>query len=85
MNLPLLLSGEPAAIHDKLVQIVRLDGLTVPNAHLLPLHVLGASWASRQGRELAEVTAKLLIDELRFPLVLCGDFNHPDVWDSIPA
>lgn len=41
VNLPRLSSGEPAAIHDKLVQIVRLDGLTVANAHLLPLHVLG--------------------------------------------
>ncbi len=85
VKLPLLSSGKPAALHDKLVQIVRLDGLTVANTHLLPLHVLGASWASRQGRELAEVTAKLLIDELRSPLVLCGDFNHPDVRDSMPS
>ncbi len=85
VDLPLLSSGKPAVIHDKLVQIVRLNGLTVANAHLLPLHVLGVSWASRQGRELAEVTAKLLIDELGFPLVLCGDFNHPEVWDSMPS
>ncbi len=35
VNLPLSL-GKPAVIHDKLVQIVRLHGLTIANTHLLP-------------------------------------------------
>lgn len=79
VDLPLPPSGEPATIHDKLVQVVQLDGLTVANTHLLPLPVLGASWSSSQGRELAEAIANLLIDKLQLPLVLCGDFNYPDV------
>lgn len=83
VDLPLLSTGKPAVIHDKLVQIVELEGLTVANTHLLPLHILGASWASLQGRELAEVIAKLFEDELRSPLVLCGDFNHSDILYSM--
>ena len=82
--LPLLPSGEPAAIHDKLVQMVRLGDLTISNTHLLPLHILGASWSSQQGRELAEATANLFVSKLQLPLVLCGDFNYPDVTDLMP-
>lgn len=83
--LPRLPLGEPAALHDKLVQSVPLGGLTVANTHLLPLHILGVSWASRQGRALAEATANLLLDELNTLLVLCGDFNYPDVPDLMPG
>jgi endonuclease/exonuclease/phosphatase family metal-dependent hydrolase len=84
LALPLLLPDEPAALHDKLVQTVRLGELTVANTHLLPLHILGASWTSPQGRALAEVTADLLRNVLHTPLMLCGDFNYPDVPDLMP-
>ncbi len=85
VELPVLASGKRAAIHDKVLQVVQLNELMIANTHLLPLHILGASWNSVEGRELAALTAKLVEVELRTPIIFCGDFNYPDVADLMPG
>ena len=84
LALPTLASGEQAAVHDKLLQVVQLNGLTIANTHLLPLPFLGAHWDSREGRELASAIAEVLEVELQPPLILCGDFNYLDLADLMP-
>ncbi|CAN5786969.1 hypothetical protein BH24DEI2_BH24DEI2_15980 [soil metagenome] len=84
LNLPLLASGKHAIIHDKVLQVVQLNGLTVGNTHLLPLHILGAQWDSVEGRELAAYIAETIRVELQTPLVLCGDFNYSNVSELMP-
>ena len=85
VELPVLASGKRAVIHDKVLQVVQLNELMVANTHLLPLHILGASWNSVEGRELATVTAKSVEVELKPPVILCGDFNYSDVADLMPS
>ncbi len=81
LELPILASGERARIHDKVLQIVQINELMVSNTHLLPLHILGARWDNADGRNFATSIADVLKAELRTPLVLCGDFNFPNIND----
>ena len=84
LALPTLASGKRATVHDKVLQVVQLNGLTLTNTHLLPLPFLGERWNSQEGRALASATAKVFEVELQTPLVLCGDFNYPDLADLMP-
>jgi endonuclease/exonuclease/phosphatase family metal-dependent hydrolase len=75
LRLPLLANGERASVHHKYLQRVTYSRLTVANIHLLPLHILGSSYESQQGKRFAREIEKVLLEHLKVPLVLCGDFN----------
>lgn len=84
LELPLLPNGQHAAIHDKYMQVVKIEDFILVNTHLLPLHVLGASYDSDNGRAFAKEIEKVMLEHLATPLIFCGDFNHDDIEKLYP-
>lgn len=82
--------GRPSVPHDKMIQIFEWAGVTIANTQMLPLTIFGHSYDRGEGRQLARQIEKILIKNLRAPLVLCGDLNHdqpaeiyPDLFSSL--
>lgn len=84
LRLPRLPNGEEAAIHDKYLQVVELEPFVLANIHTLPLNILGAAYDSPDGMAFSRAIQQVLLDELRSPLVFCGDFNFWRIRDLYP-
>lgn len=76
--------GRPSQHHDKMVQIFELDGLTIANTQMLPIHIFGEQYDSGKGAELAAQIDETLCAHLHTPLVLCGDINFNTPADVYP-
>jgi endonuclease/exonuclease/phosphatase family metal-dependent hydrolase len=83
-GLPLLPNGQRAEIHDKYMQVVKFENFTLANIHTLPLHVLGASYDSDDGRIFAKEVEKVMLEHLSAPLIFCGDFNYSGIQNLYP-
>ncbi|MGL4611514.1 MAG: endonuclease/exonuclease/phosphatase family protein [Trueperaceae bacterium] len=83
-ELPLLPNGQHAEIHDKYMQVLAFEDFMLANIHALPLHVLGSSYDSDDGRAFAKEVEKVMLEHLATPLIFCGDFNHNDIEKLYP-
>ena len=84
LELPLLSNGQRAKIHDKYMQVVKFENFTLANIHTLPLHVLGASYDSNNGRAFTREVEKVMLELLSPPIIFCGDFNHNNIQHLYP-
>jgi endonuclease/exonuclease/phosphatase family metal-dependent hydrolase len=84
LELPLLPNGQRAEIHDKYLQVVQFETFTLANIHTLPLHVLGSSYASEDGKTFAGEVEKVFLEHFKAPLIFCGDFNYSDITTLYP-
>jgi endonuclease/exonuclease/phosphatase family metal-dependent hydrolase len=84
LELPLLPKGQRAEIHNKYMQVLQYENFTLANIHTLPLHVLGTSYDSGDGRAFAKEVKKVMLEHLSTPLIFCGDFNHTDIQNLYP-
>ncbi len=84
LELPLLSNGQRAEIHDKYLQITEFETFTLANVHTLPLHVLGSSYDSENGKHFAREVEKVFLEHLTSPLIFCGDFNYQNVTSLYP-
>jgi len=70
--------GRPAAVHQKGVQILMYDNLTIANTQMLPLPVFGKTYEEDEGAVLAQKIDELLSTIMKQPLIFCGDFNFDE-------
>jgi endonuclease/exonuclease/phosphatase family metal-dependent hydrolase len=64
LELPLLPNGQRAEIHDKYMQVLQFENFTLANVHTLPLHVLGMTYDSDDGRAFAKEVEKVILEHL---------------------
>jgi endonuclease/exonuclease/phosphatase family metal-dependent hydrolase len=81
---PLLSNGQRAESHDKYMQVLQFEKFTLANVHTLPLHVLGTSYDSGDGRAFAKGVEKVMLEHLSTPLIFCGDFNCSNIQRLYP-
>jgi endonuclease/exonuclease/phosphatase family metal-dependent hydrolase len=75
-HFPLFFSdGRPAAVHHKGAQLLMADNVMIANTQMLPLAVFGAHYEAGEGAVLAEKIQSALLDRLKRPVILGGDFN----------
>jgi endonuclease/exonuclease/phosphatase family metal-dependent hydrolase len=72
-------NGEPAAQWDKHLQIAYVDGIQIANIHTQPLGYFKFDYHTGQGATYARELEKILLSELRKPLILAGDMNMVNV------
>ncbi len=76
--------GKKARLFHTYVQTADIQGITVANTHLQPLHIFGYSYSEGEGKKFAEETEKILCDNLNSPLIFAGDFNAPNLLNDFP-
>jgi endonuclease/exonuclease/phosphatase family metal-dependent hydrolase len=75
-HFPLFFSdGRPAAVHHKGAQLLMAGSVMIMNTQMLPLTVFGAHYEVGEGAVLAEKIQSALLDRLKRPVILGGDFN----------
>jgi endonuclease/exonuclease/phosphatase (EEP) superfamily protein YafD len=66
------------------MQVVKFEDFTLANIHTLPLHILGSSYDTDDGRAFAREVEKVMLEHLSTPLIFCGDFNYTDIQNLYP-
>lgn len=71
-------------MHHKFLQTATIDGVTIANIQLLPLHIFGSSYTEGHGAQLAELIDDTFYQHLKEPLIFCGDFNFDTPREIFP-
>ncbi|MDQ3099297.1 MAG: endonuclease/exonuclease/phosphatase family protein [bacterium] len=69
--------GSEAAIHNKFMQEVAYNSITIINTQMLPIRIWGYNYSEEPGKSFSDAiqeTFKLS----KLPLLFCGDFNTND-------
>lgn len=61
--------------HHKYLQIAKVDNFYVANTQLLPIHIFGSNYTKGEGATLANKIDDIITENLKEPLIFCGDFN----------
>jgi endonuclease/exonuclease/phosphatase family metal-dependent hydrolase len=84
LELPVFPNGQSAEIHEKVLQVAEFETFMLANVHTLPLHVLGSSYDSENGKKFVREVEKVFLEHLTSPLIFCGDFNYQNIEDLHP-
>lgn len=72
-------TGIEANRHDKMLQVVGVDGINIANTHMQPLRLFQYSYGFSCGAVFARQMEQIMLRELSAPLVFCGDFNFDKI------
>ncbi len=67
--------GQPASRHNKGFQILKTDDIFIANTQLLPIGLFGHLYSSGDGMILSKKIEDLFFNNLKLPLIFCGDFS----------
>lgn len=69
-------NGRKFTSHDKAAQIINFHGIDILNTQLLPMHVFFIDYDKDQGKEIFANITNQIINNIKSPAILCGDFNY---------
>ena len=76
--------GKKARLFHTYLQTATIQGITIANTHLQPLHLFGYSYNKGEGKQFANDTEAVLCSNLNTPLIFAGDFNDPNLFSNFP-
>lgn len=77
-------NGKKARLFHTYLQTATIQGITIANTHLQPLHLFGYSYSEGEGKQFANSTEAVLCSNLNAPLIFAGDFNDPNLFSNFP-